>query len=103
MHCTYAVAVSFQQNPSHEHKVAGCEGCDYFVLVAGSDLHSDSNLRLLPAVTCQLTTDSLLKNDSRLVRRMSLHHGPTDLCDNHCTVSFILLWFQASSQASLRF
>ena len=34
---------------------------------------------------------------------MSLHHGPTDLCDNHFTVSFILLWFQAPSQASLRF
>ena len=34
---------------------------------------------------------------------MSLHHGPTDLCGNYFTVSFILLWFQASSQASLRF
>ena len=29
-------------------------------LVAGSKLHSDSNLRLLPAITCQLTADSLL-------------------------------------------
>ena len=34
---------------------------------------------------------------------MSLHHGLTDLCDNHFTDSFILAWFQASSQASLRF
>ena len=34
---------------------------------------------------------------------MSLHHGPADLCDNYFTVSFILVRFQASSQASLRF
>ena len=34
---------------------------------------------------------------------MSLHHGLTDLCGNHFTDSFILPWFQASSQASLRF
>ena len=30
-------------------------------------------------------------------------HGLTDLCDNHFTDSFILPWFQASAQASLRF
>ena len=34
---------------------------------------------------------------------MSLHHGLTDLSDNHFTDSFTLPWFQASSQASLRF
>ena len=34
---------------------------------------------------------------------MSLHHGLTDPCDNHFTDSFIFSWFQASSQASLRF
>ena len=33
---------------------------------------------------------------------MLLHHGLTDLCGNHFTDSFILAWFQASSQASLR-
>ena len=38
-----------------------------------------------------------------VARRMSLHHGLTDLCNNHFTDSFILAWFQASSQASLRF
>ena len=30
------------------------------------------------------------KNDSPLARRMSLHHGLTDLCDNHFTDSFML-------------
>ena len=50
-----------------------------------------------------LTADSPLKNDSLLARRMSLHHGLTYLCDNHFLASFILPWFQASSQASLRF
>ena len=34
---------------------------------------------------------------------MSLHHGLTDLCDNYFTDSCVLAWFQASSQASLRF
>ena len=34
---------------------------------------------------------------------MSLHHGLTDLCDNHFTDRLILPWFPASSQASLRF
>ena len=34
---------------------------------------------------------------------MSLHHGLTDPCDNHFTDSSIFSWFQASSQASLRF
>ena len=39
-----------------------CLGHSCFVLglVAGSDRHSDPTLRLLPAVTCQLTADSLL-------------------------------------------
>ena len=41
--------------------------------------------------------------DSPFARRMSLHHGLTDLCGSHFTDSFILAWFQASSQASLRF
>ena len=73
--------------------------------MAGGDLDSDSPLRLLPALQCQFTADSLLYNDSLLARRMSLHHGHglIDLCDNQCTDNFILLWFQASSQASLRF
>ena len=31
--------------------------------------------------------------NSPLARRMSLHHGITDLCNNHCTDSFILPWF----------
>lgn len=30
-------------------------------LVAGSNLYSDSNLRLQPAITCQLTAESLCK------------------------------------------
>ena len=33
--------------------------CSVLGLVAGSDLHSVFNLRLLPAITCQLTADSL--------------------------------------------
>ena len=58
-------------------------GCFVLGLVTGSNLHSHFNLRLLPAITCQLTADSLMLNDSLLACRMSLHHGLTDLCDNH--------------------
>ena len=57
-------------------------------LVAGGDLFQ-FDLRLLPAITYQLTAASFLKNDSLLARHMSLHHGLisviTDLRNNHLT------------------
>ena len=34
---------------------------------------------------------------------MSLHHGLTDLRNNHFTDSYVLEWFQTSYQISLRF
>ena len=38
-----------------------------------------------------------------LVQSADLHHGLTDLRNNHFTDSHILPWFQTSYQASLRF
>ena len=35
--------------------------------------------------------------------RMSLHHGLTDMRNNHFTDSHVAAWFQTSYQASLRF
>ena len=50
---------------------------------------------------CKHTADSLLLDDSPLARRMSLHHGLIDLCDNHFTDRITLPWFQASSRFCL--
>ena len=42
------------------------------------------------AASQSLSASSLLKNDSPLAHRMSLHHGLTDLRNNHFTDSYIL-------------
>ena len=56
-HTEYTVDIGMSTTTSPALDIYSC-----FVLglVAGSDLHSDPNLRPLPAITCQLTADSPL-------------------------------------------
>ena len=50
----------------------------------------------------QKALHSYTSDDSPVARSMSLHHGLTDLCNNHLTSVTAIVWFQATYQVSLR-
>ena len=96
---------------SNEQKLSGkCKQIKYhhplqaylmLELVTSSDLHSDSAVRHCCQPVCY-QLPNYCKMISRL-RAACLHHGLTDLRNNHFTDSHILAWFPTFHQASLRF